>query len=194
MLRGRTGGQGTAVEQSINPKCRSLRKWALLKDAVTALQSSGWCTPVHSILSPSLVNKKFALLDSPHSSFSQKTPVRRQLPWQAPSAALQPTTCPWLCHMPKLHASRLDSQSGASFNVVVLFLLSLQWSPIERSLAVVPTACQRSLCKNSHFKRLKVLDFHWRARRITWGCYSDSYLFKVFLSQLGLCCWVVSHW
>lgn len=68
------GGQGTAVEQSINPKCRSLRKWgkwALLEGAVTALQSSGWCAPVHSILSCSLVNKNLVLLDSPQSSFSQ---------------------------------------------------------------------------------------------------------------------------
>lgn len=157
---GRTGERaGDCRVVSINPKCRSLRewgKWALLEDALTALQSSGWCTPVHSTLTPSLGNKNLALLDSPRSSFSQKTPVRRsQLPLQAPSAALQPNTCPWLCHMPKLCPKCLNSQSGASFNAFVSFSLSLQWSPIERSLAVVPTTSQRSLCKNSHLKTSK---------------------------------------
>lgn len=126
----------------------------LLEDAVTALQSSGWHTQAHSIFSSSLVNKKFALLDSPHSSFSQCSKRHQsgdsfhcQL-LQLPPSLLRAHGC----YMPKLHPNCLDSQSGSSFNALVSFSWSLQWYPIERSLAVVSTTCQRSLCKNSHFK------------------------------------------
>lgn len=96
---GRTGERpGNCHVAPINPDADHLGSeesehyWRMLLQHYRALAGAPQFT---ASFPPSLVNNNFALLHSPHSSFTRcykKAPVRSsQLPPQAPSAALQPT-------------------------------------------------------------------------------------------------------